>query len=145
GGGARPAERIAVHALLPPAFLAAALLALHGLLHLLHHVLRAAPQRLQGPALFADAPFALRIAERPAGFAHGLACLAETFTRLNAQAFQPLHHLAKLTLELALALLHLAQRLGQLLGRHLSALSLLALLVLSLLALLTLLPLFALL
>src|SRR5690606_11813944 len=71
--GAGASQRVAVGALPAAAFLAAAVLALHGLHHLLHHVLRAAPQRFQRLALLADRAFALALAERAFGAAHRLA------------------------------------------------------------------------
>ena len=115
--GARPAERVAIGVLLAAAFLAAALVALHGL-HLLHHVLGALAQRLQRPALVADGLVALAFAERLFGIAHGLAGLAKAFVGLHAHAFEPLLQLLEVALQLALALLQLLQRIGEFLRRH---------------------------
>src|SRR5690606_22646238 len=125
-----------------------ALVALHGLLHLVHHVLRAAAQRFKRPALLAGGAFAVILAKRALGLAHGFASLAETFAGLDAQAFEPLHQFLEIALQLALPLLEPAHGLGEFLWRHALALALalLALLtLLALLSLLTLLPLLSLL
>src|SRR5690606_19650719 len=66
-GRPRPAERIAAERILPHAGHAFALIALHGLLHLVHHVLGAAAQRLQRASLFAYGPLALALAQGALG------------------------------------------------------------------------------
>src|SRR5690606_18514852 len=139
--GAGAAQRITVGAARALALLAAfALLALHRLLHLVHHVLGATAQRLQGATLLASCTFALTFAECSFGFAHGFTGLAKAFSRFHSHAFQRIHEGLQLLAKIALAFLKLPQSFGELISRHaLARLSLLA--SLPLLALLSFLPL----
>src|SRR5690606_676580 len=139
GGGARPTERVAIGVLAAlPAFAGATVIALHGLLHLLHHVLGAPPHRLKCATLLADSRLAIGIAQRLLGLPHRLARIAEALTGLETHAAQRLHEGLQLLLQLPLALLELPHGFGEFLRRH--RLALLALLAaLTLLTLLTLL------
>ena len=117
-------------------------MALHGLHHLLHHVLRALPQGLDGAALIAHGRAALAFAQIAFGIAHGLARFAELLGGLQAHAFHGLLHSLQALLQGFLALAQRFHSIRELFRRHrlarlggLSSLRLLALLLLTLLLL----------
>ena len=102
-----------------PPSLAAALVALHGLLHLLHHVLGAPAQRFQRAALLADGlgrlgPRRARVSASPiaspASPKPSPGCMPMPSRPSSAASSSPL--------QLALALLQLLHRLGEFLRRH---------------------------
>src|SRR5690606_18758085 len=86
-------------------------------------VLRALAQGFQRTALLADGAVAFAAPERAFRLAHRVAGLAKSFAGLHAHAFKALHQRLELALQLALALLQLAHRLGEFFRRHRLALA----------------------
>src|SRR5690606_8665049 len=99
------------------------------LLHLVHHVLGAAAQRLQRAALLPSRTLALSLAECSFGLAHGFTGFAKAFSRFHSHAFQRIHEGLQLLAKVSLALLQLPPSFGKLISRHpLTGLPLLAVL-----------------